>query len=209
MGLMPRLDCYAERQTTPRPRRRRGGSWAIGLVALGSFGLLLAACGGGSNKTTASPAASQATTTPTTATNGNRTAQRQAFNQCMQSHGVNSTNLRGLGGFRGGGNGPSDSTTGTGPTTTFTLPPGVTQAQLQAALQACRSLLPSGGNFQNNPAFAAYRNCLQLHGVTLGTGQGQGQGLNQTNPTVQAAMQACAALRPRPSSTTSTAPPTT
>jgi hypothetical protein len=74
---------------------------------------------------------------------------------------------------------------------------------MQTALQACRTLLPAGGrNFQNNPAFAAYRNCLKLHGVTTGTGGGQG--LDRTNATVQAAIRACGALRPAPSSSTST-----
>jgi len=143
---------------------------------------------------------------------GNRTAQRQAFTQCMQSHGINAANLpRGAFGRGGGGQNSSQSSNGgsntTGPTTSFTLPPGVTQQQMQSALQACRSLLPAGGrNFQNNPAFAAYRNCLQLHGVTTGTGGGQG--LDRTSPTVQAAMQACSALRPAPSSSTSTPPST-
>jgi hypothetical protein len=130
----------------------------------------------------------------------------------MESHGINTANLprRAFGG--GGGqnssqDGKGGSSSSTGPTTSFTLPPAVTQQQMQSALQACRSLLPAGGrNFQNNPAFAAYRNCLQLHGVTTGTGGGLG--LDRTNPTVQAAMQACAALRPAPSSSTSTPPST-
>ena len=197
MDVAPRLDCADESQATSRSRTT-SGAWAIGVVALATLGLLLAACGGGS-KTTATASASPSTTT-TTPGSRDRSAQRQAFDQCMQSHGVNASNLRGR--FGGGGRGGTGST---GPTTSFTLPPGVTQQQMQSALQACRNLLPAGGgNFQNNPAFAAYRNCLQLHGVTLGTGPGQG--LNRSDPTVQAALQACAALRPTPSSTT-TAPP--
>jgi hypothetical protein len=116
---------------------------------------------------------------------------------------------------------------------TPSLPAGVTQAQYQAALQACRSQLPAGGGFgrggANSAAVAAYRNCLQLHGVTLpaagqpASGQAAGSaqtptsatgattprgfgGLNTADPTVQAAMQACMSLRPTPSqrSTTST-----
>ncbi len=71
---------------------------------------------------------------------------------------------------------------------TPSLPAGVTQAQYQAALQACRSQLPAGGGFgrggANSAAFAAYRNCLQLHGVTLpAAGQpaaGQAAGSGQT-----------------------------
>ncbi len=208
MGVTP--PCF-EGAADNETRSRWGSrvrSWAIGLAALAVFGVILAACGGGS-KTTATASASRPTTTAPA--NANRTAQRQAFTQCMQSHGINTANLprRAFGGGGGenssqNGNGGSSST---GPTTSLTLPPGVTQQQMQSALQACRSLLPTGGrNFQNNPAFAAYRNCLQLHGVTTGTGGGQG--LDRTNPTVQAAMQACAALRPAPSSSTSTPPST-
>jgi hypothetical protein len=164
--------------------------------------VILAACGG-SSKTTAKTSAGQPTTTAPA--NGNRSAQRQAFNQCMQSHGVSTANLPRRGFGAGGGETGNGASSSTGPTTSFTLPSGVTQQQMQSALQACRSLLPTGGrNFQNNPAFAAYRNCLQLHGVTVGTGGGQG--LDRTNPTVRSAMQACAALRPAPSSSTSTAP---
>jgi hypothetical protein len=175
----------------------------LGVAALAAFGVILAACGGGS-KTTGTASAPQPTTTaPAT---GNRTAQRQAFYQCLQSHGINTANLPRRG-FGAGGQNSNGESSSTGPTTSFSLPPGVTQQQMQSALQACRSLLPSGGrNFQNNPAFAAYRNCLQLHGVTIGTGGGQG--LDRTNPTVQSAMQACAALRPASSSSTSTPPST-
>ena len=97
-------------------------------------------------------------------------------------------------------------------TTPTTLPAGVTEPQFQQAMQACRSQLPTGGqNFQNSPAFAAYRNCLTLHGVTLpqpsaggqstsstapGGGPGGLGGLNRADPAVQAAIAACAPLRP-------------
>jgi hypothetical protein len=169
-----------------------GAIAAIVVIALAASG-----CSGGSGKSVA-VAATTTTTAPVGARGG------QAFIQCMNSHGVPITSARGL---RGG-------------STSTTLPAGVTSAQFQQALQACRSQLPTGGgNFQNNPAFAAYRNCLQLHGVTLpppgsstsssvpGGGQGFG-GLDRTNPTVQAALQACAALRPAggPGGSTTTTP---
>jgi hypothetical protein len=173
--------------TTPRAgdSHARGLIRAAATIVVGS--LLVAACGGGSTKTAAPPT----TTTSTTAG--------------VQSHGVDVSGLRGV---RGG-------------STPSSLPAGVTSQQFDQAMQACRSLLPTGGNFQNNPAFAAYRNCLQLHGVTLpaagsrpggpgttvpgaaapstvppgGAGQGFG-GLDRNNPTVAAALTACAALRP-------------
>jgi hypothetical protein len=183
---------------------------AIGMVAA----LAISACGGGSPKTAAVAPA----TTSTTAADQAGAASRQAYTQCMQSHGVDVSGLRGA---RGG-------------STPSSLPAGVTQQQFDQAMQACRSLLPAaGGNFQNNPAFAAYRNCLMLHGVTLPAG-GQGGagaatttpaastpgttavggagrglfGLDPNNPTVAAALQACAALRPASGGggTTTTAP---
>ena len=73
-----------------------------------------------------------------------------------------------------------------------------------------------GGGGANNPLTAAYRNCLQLHGVTLPTtptttpGQtrptgGFGGGQFANNPTFQAAQKACANLLPaRTGSTTTT-----
>jgi hypothetical protein len=88
-------------------------------------------------------------------------------------------------------------------------------AKYQAAFQACASLRPTGGFFGggavNSAQFAAYRNCLQLHGVTLPTppsttaGQapasgtrdgGGGFGAQANNPTFQAAQKACASLLP-------------
>lgn len=79
-------------------------------------------------------------------------------------------------------------------------PPGVDQSTWDKALQACASLRPSGNpqRSRDNGAVTAYRNCLADHGVTAPGGPGQ---LDSTDPTVAAAMQACAALRPsaRPS----------
>jgi hypothetical protein len=138
----------------------------------------------------------------------------------MEAKGIPASALSGGFGRPRNGTG-STSSTAPGATTvprtrpSVSLPPGVTQAQYTAALQACRGDLPSGfGGAANSPAFAAYRNCLQLHGVTLptpgsstttpgsstatstpGAGRGFG-GLNQNDPTVKAAMTACANLRP-------------
>ena len=160
------------------------------------FGALLAACGGGGSGT--KTAASNATTTPTTG--GNNFA---AYAQCMQAHG---------GQARQRPNSSSSSTSSTSaPSST------VDQATQQAAQQACASLRPAGsgggGALGNSPQAAAYRNCLQQHGVTVPTG-GQTPGATDSggapggsftsNPAFQAAQQACAALRPARSSTTST-----
>jgi hypothetical protein len=86
-------------------------------------------------------------------------------------------------------------------------------AQYRTAFSDCRSELPTGGFGRgtfNSPQFAAYRNCLQLHGVTLParpggtpatgsstttTGGAPGGGF-ANNPAFRAARQACAALLP-------------
>jgi hypothetical protein len=79
-------------------------------------------------------------------------------------------------------------------------------------MKACASLRPAGGGggggggggiFGNSAQSLAYRNCLQQHGVTLPAAGSQPGGFTN-NPTFQAAAQACAALRPSRSSTTST-----
>jgi hypothetical protein len=95
----------------------------------------------------------------------------------------------GFGGFAGFGNQP---------------PAGVDQATWDKAMQACASVRPSGGagGGANNSALVAYRNCLTEHGVTLPSGGPRGgaggglAGLNTADPTVAAAVTACAPLRP-------------
>jgi hypothetical protein len=100
-------------------------------------------------------------------------------------------------------------------------------AQYQKAFQACASLRPTGtfggfGGGLNSAQAAAYRNCLQIHGVTLPspptTTAGQppssgsiprGSGFAQlrNNPAYQAAAKACASLLPsRPGSSPTTTP---
>lgn len=166
----------------------------------------LSACG------STTKAAAPATTTPTTARGGAAGA-RQAYTTCLESHGIpaSAATARPRAGSPGG--------------TPSSLPAGVTASQLSAARQACRSQLPRGGGggfgggFGNSPQAAAYRNCLSLHGVTLPKQRGatsttspsstsaSSVPFDPNSPTVKAAMQACAALRPQvgpPTTTTST-----
>jgi hypothetical protein len=84
-------------------------------------------------------------------------------------------------------------------------------------MTACASLRPSGlqagpggggfgGGAANSAAFAAYRNCLTLHGVKA-TAQIGGPGGATLTASEKKATTACASLRPkfqRPTSTTST-----
>jgi hypothetical protein len=206
--------------------------------------VVMAGCGGGGGTKSASAASSSASTS-TVAPAG--AASFAAYSKCMTSHGIPASALtrRGNGPPTTGGTAGTDGSTppastpdgpGNGPTPS--LPAGVTQTQYQAALDACRSQLPAGGfgggggagGGANSAEFAAYRNCLQLHGVTLPTGgqraggqpDATGQtapsgstppaggfgGLNTSDPTVQAALTACMSLRPAQGSpTTSTTAP--
>ena len=150
--------------------------------------------------------------------------------QCLTSHGVPANAAGGFGARRGPGS--TSGSTVPGPQPTGTRPAGTRPtipAQYQAAFQACRSLRPTGAGFGggtfNSAQFAAYRNCLQLHGVTLpttpttkpgqtppsgGTGgfrAGGAFGAQANTPAFQKARQACACLLPARSGPTSTVAP--
>jgi hypothetical protein len=179
------------------------------IPALALVGGLLAACSSGTN-------AGSKSTTSTTAKGA---ASFQAYLTCLKNHGVNlPAGGRGGGGPPGTGGGPPGSFN---PGSTGSSIPSSASAAFQKAQQACASLRPSfggGGNPGNSTAFAAYRNCLKLHGVTLPArpgGFGGGTPSSSTTPTTEtskekAAEAACASLRPKgfggrpPSSTTTT-----
>jgi hypothetical protein len=157
---------------------------------LGGLGLLLAACSSGS--------ANAANSNSTSTTTGGA-ASFTAYANCLKSHGVNFTG--GFGGFGGGGG------TGGPPPSGSTRPtiPASERAAFTKAESACASLRPkfSGGG-AGSTAFAAYRNCLKLHGVTLPAGRGAGgfPGSGTSTPTTttskeKAAEAACASLRPK------------
>jgi hypothetical protein len=182
--------------------RRRLGGVAFALVAVAA---LVAGCG---------PAGK---TTPTSAAppSGNAMA---SYLTCLRNNGVNVPQVNpsgratarpgtrpsgaprpsgspasGRGGFPGGGFGGALGSA---------APSGVSQETWDKARKACASLEPSfnpqGRRGGDNGAFAAYRNCLSDHGVTV---SGQGDQLNTADPKTAAALQACAPLRPtaRPS----------
>jgi len=73
-------------------------------------------------------------------------------------------------------------------------PAGVDPTKWAAAQKACASKLPKFG-FRGGAAFNAYRACLTRNGVKFGTGANAARP-NTSDPTVQAAMKTCAALRP-------------
>ncbi len=212
----------------PRPLALRSALAA--LLVLTAVGL--AACGGSSSNSAATTATTP-TTTGAAAAGGAAGAGRAAFAKyttCLEQHGV-TLPARRPGGFGNGGP-PTGATGATGPTGRrggfFS---GANSAKFRAAQSACSKLLPAGfgrggffggrGGGGNSAAFAAYRNCLMLHGVKLGTafgrrgGQGgQGaQGAPKPSAKVTSALKACASLRPsfggRPPGSTTTTPTTT
>ena len=178
--------------------------------------IALTACGGGSNApttptTTANAGAGTTTTTTTTGGGPRSNAAFVKYTDCLQEHGVKLPDF-GSGGAPGTG-GPPPGATGD-PGATPQAPAGVDNAAFRKAQTACASLRPKGarnggpgfGGGQNNAAFAAYRNCLTIHGVKL-TDLRPGAG---TTPSakVTKAMTECASLRPTrgapPGSTTTT-----
>ncbi len=154
----------------------------------------LTACG--SSK---SSAGSATTTTGSSTDPGGRPqgAALAKYTACLKQHGVSLPSFSGRppsGSNRpsGGGGFPGSSLSAS------------QRAKFQQAQSACRSDLPAGtrnggffgggggaGGF-NSQAFAAYRNCLKLHGVTFTPGQRP----STASAKQQAAMKACAALRP-------------
>ncbi|MEU8234976.1 hypothetical protein AB0C12_35735 [Actinoplanes sp. NPDC048967] len=171
------------------------------VVASAALLFSVAACGGGSDGTPATGGDNQ--------DGGGRNTAFAAYTECLAENGVTITMPSGGPRVRpsGGPSGlprPSGSARPGGggfPGGGFGKPAGVDDATWENARQACASVLPSGrpgGNGRGNGMSAAYRNCLQDNGVTLG------QGAPATNdPAVRKAVEACRALAP----TASAAPP--
>lgn len=195
---------------TSRILTRRNAALASAGVLVGVVALL-AACGGKSDNGTGS-----------TPGDGSGANALQSYVSCLSKNGVNlqlpsgrpdgGTRPSGFpsdgfpsglptGGFPSGGVPPSGAAGGRfgGGAGAFQKPDGVDDATWQKAQEACASVRPTGGPGgaggpgADNGALSAYRNCLSDHGVTASAGIGQ---LDSTDPTVVAAEQACAALRP-------------
>lgn len=179
------------------------------LIFVGLCAVLAAGCGSGSSSASGTTTGSS---TGQTSTSGGAASVSQ-YQSCLKAQGVD------LPSFPGNGNGgPPQGTPPQG------APPqgggqggpgggfgGLSDAQrqkFQAAQTACAKYLPAGarngggffgggGGAQNSQAFAAYRNCLKLHGVTLSQGF-RPSASAATRAKVQKAMTACASLRPSP-----------
>jgi hypothetical protein len=164
-------------------------------LGLATVAALAAGCGSSSGDPASAPASQNAMTAYTTCLANNgvvlpSASARPGGNPSGRPSGRPSFGAgAGGGGFGGGGIGNQK-------------PANVDQATWDKAQQACASVRPSfgangggaGGGAANNSALAAYRNCLSEHGVTASTGPNTQ--LNTADPTVAAAVSACAALRP-------------
>lgn len=163
--------------------------------------LSLAGCGGGGDN-------GSATATNASASGGDV----NAFRDCMKQHGVDLPDNIGLGDGQGqpptGGQPPGD-VSGDGQ-------PFGNDPKLQKAFEACRDKAPAGGfgGARNSQAFQAYTSCLRDHGVDVpdpstSTSTSTGQSsppptFDRNDPKVAAANEACKALLPTPTTTTST-----
>jgi hypothetical protein len=142
-----------------------------------------------------------------------------AYQSCLGSHGVTLPSNTGRPSFSPGarpsfspGARPSFSPGGGGGGGGFggglfgtQAPSGVDQSTWDAALQACASVRPTAGpsgnrGGGNDSATRAYRNCLTEHGAA------SAGPLATSDPTVVAAMAACAPLRPTAASSPTAAP---
>lgn len=167
--------------------------------------LAAAACGGSSGS-----ASTNGTTTTTAAASGTgaTSAAMAKFTACLSQHGVTLPS--------GGGGAGGAPPTGTPPTgTSTTARPQGGGASFQQAMTACAKLRPAGqraggfagpGGGANSAAFAAYRNCLTLHGAKAGA-LSLAPGATPSAATKKA-MTACASLRPARQAPTGTAPAT-
>lgn len=189
----------------PSMRALQRGALAVLLAGTALAG---AACGGGS----AARTTTTATTTAASAAGAANGAGRAAFatySACLAKHGVT---------FRAFRSGRPPAAGGAGAQGTGR--PRFAGAKFQKAAAACAALRPSGfgragagpgfagANGPGGAAFAAYRNCLTLHGVQASALRRPAGAAPTTK--LQKAMTACASLRPsRPAPPATTAAPTT
>jgi hypothetical protein len=184
-----------------RARRRAVVSAVMVLAGIMGIALLTTACSSGSSTTTdaagpgASPASSGASTpgSSSSSSQSSRYSQALAYSQCIRAHGVpdfpDPTNNNGNIGLNIGNLKESQST-------------------LQAAMHACQSLSPvhpltGSALAQNTAEGLKWAQCIRAHGVpNFPDPNSSGafdlpSGLNPQSASLQAAMNACQAERPK------------
>jgi hypothetical protein len=176
------------RRESRQPRRLcRTGFMVAALLALGT---LAAACGSGPAGPGVAKAPSIPSTTSGSSSQSSSYKSALAYTTCIRSHGVpNFPDPTPSGGFNISSN-PND-------------------PQLQAAQQACHSLLPnggnetSGGNFtpQQQAQLLQYAQCMRAHKILnfpdpTSNGLGSLKGIDMNSPQFQSASAACQSLLP-------------
>jgi len=137
-----------------------------------------------------------------------------AFQECLSKHGLKLPARGGSSGSPPSGFTPPSSGASGGTPPSFGGSGGFGgNSKAQAALKQCASLQPKGGfpggaGGSSSTAFAAYRNCMKLHGVTVpsvtpGSSTSTPSTVDTSSPTYQAAQAACKALLPTGTGTTS------
>ncbi len=182
--------------SVPALLRARRGLLAVFTVT--ALALALSACGSSSSNSSSSTAVAG------TNVSSNRTQARLNLAKCFRAHGLNVPDPSTGGGAAGGGGG------------FFRSIQGYSQAQVQAARQACASYFAQAFPQANlSPAQRAqvqqqlvkFAQCMRSHGVdvpdpTFNGGGGFGfrrafGSVDRNSPAFQAASQACRSLRPR------------
>jgi hypothetical protein len=186
-------------ENSHQSRRIRLGfcsSLAVVIVVALSGGALIV----GGSAASASPKAAAKTSTKKSL---------KKFEKCLTKHGVKSA-FPGTGGGGPPGGAPSGSfPSGGGAPGGFKI-----SKKLQKAIKACSHLLPAGSQFgggsgpppNGSTAFAAFRNCMSLHHVTLAKGSyGAKSSSSAVTPTSSStykkAYSACSSLLPKSPST--------
>jgi hypothetical protein len=197
-------------QTAPvqgtRPPRRRWKRRTVAATVVGAVvvlvgvGIALASGGGSGGPGVAhlGSSATPATGASSRGSGGSRRDQELAFSKCMRDHGIaDFPDPDSNGGFALNANGPGSDLAPDNPA-------------FQAADQACRHLLPNGGQPAVDPAVRdkvlAYAKCMRAHGIAdfpdpgadggLQIQDTPGGDLDPTNPQYKAADTACRHLMP-------------
>ena len=170
-------------KTTSSTKRSSGFRSTSGvLLALALSGAVFMASGG------------IASASSKTSTKKSSTTSIKKFDSCLKKHGVTVPTF-------GGGTPPTGGAGGSNPPGGFSG-----NSKMKAALKACSIYLPKGPQFgsgagASSTAFAAYRNCMTLHHVTLpkgtsGSAPPAGSAVT-SNPNYKKANAACSALLPK------------
>jgi len=198
---IPRSGCHCAcmETTTHTHKRMFVAPMRLALVVgLTAAGVLMAACGGSSG-------ASSSTSGGSSTGKGSTTA----FQSCLAKHGVTLPKGANGGGPPSGGFSGTPPSGGAPASGAGGAPPSGAggfggNSKFQKAIQACASLQPKGAggaNGANSSAFASYRNCMKLHGVSVGSFSPGASSTTQTtvdttSPAYQAASAACKSLLP-------------